>query len=87
MDKLKQSKRYANVSHSEQLYEVDPEAKRDRMWKLEKKVDQETGNTFEPKLIANYKPQIMHSLVNEEEADQNQKKIYELGFEERNKEY
>ena len=57
------------------------------MWKLEKKVDQETGNTFEPKLIANYKPQIMHSLVNEEEADQNQKKIYELGFEERNKEF
>ena len=29
----------------------------------------------------------MHSLINEEDADQNQKKIYELGFEERNKEF
>ena len=34
-DKLKQSKRYANIGHSDKLYEVDPEAKRDRMWKLE----------------------------------------------------
>ena len=29
----------------------------------------------------------MHSLINEEDVDQNQKKIYELGFEERNKEF
>ena len=57
------------------------------MWKLEQQFDQETGNTFEPKLIANYKPQVVHGLLNEEEGEKNQKKIYELGFDERNKEY
>ena len=57
------------------------------MWKLEQQFDQETGNTFEPKLIANYKPQVVHGLLNEEEVEKNQKKIYELGFDERNKEY
>ena len=59
------------MGFSDKLYEVDPEAKRDRMWKLEQQFDQETGNTFEPKLIANYKPQVVHGLLNEEEVEKN----------------
>ena len=57
------------------------------MWKLEQKFDQETGNTFEPKLIANYKPSVTHGLLEEDELDKNQKKIYEMSFDDRNKEY
>ena len=41
------------------------------MWKLEQKFDKETGNTFEPKLIANYKPTVTHGLLEEDELDKN----------------
>ena len=80
-------KQFAKLSHSDRLYEVDPSQKEARMWKLQEKIYKDSGINFTPNIVSNYKPEPpigQSSPGNEVEV---QPKIFELGFEERNREF
>ena len=52
-----QKKQFSKVSHSDRLYEMDPTQKEARMWKLEEKIYKDSGYSFTPNMVSNYKPE------------------------------
>ena len=75
------------MGHSDRLYEVEPSAKEARMWKLQEKVFKDSGYSFSPNLTSNYKPTAQPELGPQVMDEEIPPKIYELSFEERNREF
>ena len=80
-------KQFAKVGHSDRLYEVDPSQKEARMWKLQEKIDKDSGYSFTPNMVSNYKPEPLVDQETPRNDEEAKPKIYELGFEERNREF